>query len=362
LLLKLPLLQQHREFPMLGKTKKNHSATTTLALIIAFSCISKISIAYAEKVITEYQKCPVFKNSICISAIHPNNLFIATGKSTDNVEIWQIDNGNNIFSLPHLGGVPSVAFSPDGQLIATGGYDSEIMIWQVLDGKLLKTLSGHKNMIFKIVFSPDSKMLASVGADDNAILWDVATGESHVLSAHDGDVWGVAFSPDGKQLLTGGEDNVINIWDVSSSKLVKKLTEHSGAVLELAFSHDGKRIASGGDDYTIKIWDTANWSVIKTLEDDSYSIYGLTFNPDDSILISGGRDKGLFGEFLQYHWQYKSSENNVTIRMWDVKKGSVIKRLNNHSDDVTNVNLTSDGKQLISSGPDGKVVIQELDL
>jgi WD40 repeat protein len=347
---------------MLRKTRKSRLAITALALIIAgCSSISTVSKAHAKDVIAEYQKCPVFKNSICITAIHPNNSLIVSAKSDDNVDIWQIEDGVVIHSLPHLGGVPSVSFSPDGKLIATGGYDSEIMIWQVSDGQLIKTLSGHKNIIFKVAFSPDSKTLASVSADDTAVLWNVATAESRVLSAHEGDVWGLAFSPDGKQLLTSGEDNLINIWDVSTSKLVKKLTEHSGAVLELAFSHDGKLLASGGDDYTIKIWDTSTWSVLKTLEDDSYSIYALTFNPDDSMLISGGRDKGLFGEFLQYHWQYKSSENDVTIRIWDVKKGRVIKRLNNHTDDVTNVNLTSDGKQLISSGPGGKVVIQNID-
>lgn len=348
---------------MLLNTKKQSLAITALALIITAcgSVSTPITKAYADNVTFEYQKCPVFKNSVCITDVHPNNLLIATAKSNDNVDIWQIDNGKVIHSLPHLGGVPSVSFSPDGKLIATGGYDSKIMIWQVSNGKLLRTLTGHKNMIFKVAFSPDSKKLASVSADDNAILWDVKTGDSIVLSGHKGDVWGVAFTPDGKQLLTSGEDNVINVWDVSSSKLVKKLTEHSGAVLELAFSDDGKLLASGGDDYTIKIWDTAKWSVTKTLEDDSYSIYGLTFNPEGTMLISGGRDKGLFGEFLQYHWQYKSSKNDVTVRVWDVNKGSIIKRLNNHTDDVTNVSLTSDGKQLITSGSDGKVVIQTID-
>jgi len=128
-------------------------------------------------------------------------------------------------------------------------------------------------------------------------------------------------------------------------------------VLDLAFSHNGKLLASGGDDYTIKIWDTTNWQVMNTLEDDSYSIYDLTFSHDDSFLVSGGRDKGLLGEFLQYQWQYESNENDTTVRIWDVKTGNVIQRLNGHKNDVSNINLTHDSTRLISSGVDGNVVI-----
>jgi glucose repression regulatory protein TUP1 len=65
----------------------------------------------------------------------------------------------------------------------------------------------------------------------------------------------------------------------------------------------------------------------------------------------------MFSEFLQYQWAYETDENDITVRIWDVKTGNVIQRLNGHKNDVGNVNLSSDSKILISSGADGKVVI-----
>jgi len=341
---------------MLTTLKKITMSIIGITLVVGCSNSSTAKDVTLMKM-TEYTKCIVHKNSICKTDLHPNNNLIATGSSGQNVEIWQRNTGQVLQSLKHPDGVPSVKFSPNGNLLATGSYDNNVRIWQVANGELLHTFSGHQGMVIKLAFSPDGKNLASASADNTVRLWNLASGASKTLSAHDSDVWGIAFSPDGKSLLTGGEDNIINVWNALTGEHVKALTDHSQAILDLAFSHNGKLLASGGDDYTIKIWDTTHWQVINSLEDDSYSIYDLTFSHDDSFLVSGGRDKALLAEFFQYHWQYESDENDVTVRIWDVRTGKVLQRLNGHTNDVSNVNLTSDSKTLISSGADGQVVI-----
>ena len=215
-------------------------------------------------------------------------------------------------------------------------------------------------MVLGVAFNPDGKTLSSVSADNTARIWNIATGKSFKLTAHDSDVWGIAYSPDGKLLLTGGEDDRINIWNAATGVYMSTLTDHSGAVLELEFSHDGRLLASGGDDYTIKIWDTKTWQVLRSIEGDSYSIYGLSFSPDDSILASSNRDKGLFGEFLQYHWGSDEAEKDVTVRLWQVKTGKLLQELSGHRDDANSIVFSADGKSLASSSVDGTVIVWDV--
>lgn len=309
-----------------------------------------------EKPVSINEPCLVHKNSFCIAKAHPSLPLVASSSFDTVVKVWEQDSGQMFNQFEHPEGVPALDFSPDGKSLVTGSYDNLVRLWDITTGQLIKTFKGHTNMVWGVAFSPDGQSFASVGADDAIWLWTVKTGQGKKLGEHDGDAWGVTFSPDSQWVLSSGEDDEINIWQVSNGKLVRTLKEHSGAVLNITFSHDGKLLASGGDDYSIKLWDTQTWQVTNTLRGDFYSIYGLAFSPDDNILVSGGRDKGLFGEFLQYHFDYKSSVNSITMQAWDVKQGTLVTQFNGHADNVNNLEFSHDGRFIISSGADGKVI------
>ncbi len=109
-----------------------------------------------------------------------------------------------------------IQFSADGKLLAAS-HDNFITVWNVADGSLVRTLAGHRNVVYSIAFSPDNKLLASASADETARIWDIATGDArYVLQGHQGYVKGVAFSPDGKTLASGGNDRQIKLWDVAT--------------------------------------------------------------------------------------------------------------------------------------------------
>jgi WD40 repeat protein len=84
-------------------------------------------------------------------------------------------------------------------------------------------------------------------------LWSVDGRELKTFTGHSDSVYSVAFSPDGKTIATGSLDNTVKLWSVDGREL-KTFTGHSDSVLSVAFSPDGKTIATGSGDNTVKLW------------------------------------------------------------------------------------------------------------
>ncbi|MFN7931514.1 MAG: WD40 repeat domain-containing protein [Blastocatellia bacterium] len=96
----------------------------------------------------------------------------------------------------HTDVIRSVAFDPQGRILASGGDDTTVKLWDVESGELLKTLDGHQDFVTSVAFDPQGNTLAS-GSDDCEIkLWDVQTGQLiHTLTGHNSWVLSVAFDP-----------------------------------------------------------------------------------------------------------------------------------------------------------------------
>ena len=176
--------------------------------------------------------------------------------------------------------------SGSGRLVYLGGGEDsgtcvgqEIRLWNAHTGELLKTLTGHTSVVNSVVFSPDGNTIASgsghwmgyegkASAGEEVRLWNANTGELiKTLTGHKDVVSSVAFSPDGNLIVSGdwydwdgylssgtwsGE---IRVWDAHTGEHLKTLKGHTGGVSSVAFSPDGKTLANGRTDGTILLWD-----------------------------------------------------------------------------------------------------------
>ena len=154
------------------------------------------------------------------------------------------------------GQTQSVAFSPDGRTFASsyGDRDSEVLLWDAVTGAHIRTLEGHKWLVYSVAFSPDGRTLASGSRDETIRLWDAVTG-AHIrtLEGHTHWVHSVAFSPDGRTLASGSSDGTIRLWtldplaSVDATVSVSPSTVQSpaiGAQLTLSLTiADGYKVA-----------------------------------------------------------------------------------------------------------------------
>lgn len=277
---------------------------------------------------------------------------LITSSADSTIRIWKRISGEIVREIKQPSGVAHMDLSADGKYIVTGGYDSIVRLFSTSQGELIREYKGHIGTVWHVAISNDGKKIASGGNDGIVNIWEVETANLlHKLKGHDRIVWSVKFSPDGLQVVSTSFDYSIKLWNVIDGKLVWDNKEHKETVVDIAYSHDGKMLASTSDDRTIKIWNVTEQKLIRTMKVAEH-VQAIAFSPDDKRLITGGRDKPMIGEFLQQIFGDSKFNRGVSARLWDVRTGSLLQTFSEHSNDVTDVAYSHDGKWIATASSD----------
>ena len=113
--------------------------------------------------------------------------------------------------------------------------------------------------------------------------------------------------------------------------LEHKLTGHNGWVKCVAISPDGNWAASGSDDKTIKIWDLKTGKCRATLKKHTDRVSAVAITPDGKQILS-------------------ASDNS--IRIWDAGSGRELAKLKGHTGRVLTVVPLHDNARVLSGGYD----------
>jgi len=233
-------------------------------------------------------------------------------------------------------------------------------------------LWGHTSWVTSVAYSPDDKTLASGSCAERErifnciagtiLLWDVAT-QTRVgeLKGHTNDVESVAYSPDGKTLASGSRDKTILLWDVATQTRVGELKGHTDWVTSVAYSPDGKTLASRscGERESffnckagaILLWDVATQTRVGELKGHTDYVTSVAYSPDGKTLASGSCAE------RDSNFNCKAG----TILLWDVATQTRVGELKGHRDNVTSVAYSPDGKTLASGSRDNTILLWDVD-
>ena len=166
--------------------------------------------------------------------------------------------------------------------------------------------------------------------------------ERNRFEQHDKSVLDVAVSPDGNSVASASADKTVKLWS-KEGKLLKTF-QHADIVTSVSFSPDGKTIATGSADRTIRIWQVDNdKSAIPygiaplhaTLSSHTDSVTSVSFSPDGKTLASASHDN--------------------TIKIWNLESKKLLQTLTGHKDWVLGVSFSPDGKTIASASVDKTV-------
>ena len=148
----------------------------------------------------------------------------------------------------------------DHYVVCTASLDGLVHMWSASSGKLLHTLSEHKDFVTSVNFSPDGsphgRRIVTSSFDKTVKVWDYATLHCvATLEGHEDNAFDACFTKAGLRIVSCSGDKTIKVWDAKSFQCVGTLTGHGDAVFMTRPSADGTRIVSASRDNTAKVWD-----------------------------------------------------------------------------------------------------------
>jgi WD40 repeat protein len=256
------------------------------------------------------------------------------------VRIWGLSQGglNHHIRLPDDSTtVTSVAVRPDSQVVALGGHPRDpARLWNAHSGQPLESKIRVADYA-QLTFSPDGKTLAAMGIQTSLSDVDEATTKQWVRGGSAG-----AFTPDGRELHFGFPSELV-VLDLASRQVTAKPLPppQSKATILPAVSPDA-RLAARWDsrkerESHVSVFDFASAREVVELPHEG-QVAVAAFSPEGRLLATT---------------EHFNSANS--IKVWDVESGALRHTLLGHSDMITALVFTPDGRWLASSGKDGTI-------
>lgn len=270
--------------------------------------------------------------------------------------------------------VTCIEFSDDNNLVAVGTEESYIRVWN-LHGEPLKSslstasdpapsssrrLIGHSGPVYSVSFSPSidnptatrntpstaPALLLSSSSDSTIRLWSLESFTCLVVyKGHEGPVWNVSWGPFGHYFASSGWDKTVRIWTQDHISFVRMLVGHDSSVNQIAWHGNGAYVFSASDqvDRSVRMWSVATGQCVRVFNGHSGTISAIEVSPTGKILASADIDGSII--------------------LWDLAKGTQIKRMRGHGKGgIWSLSFSVEGTVLVSGGADGTVRVWDVEV
>ncbi|HZS04581.1 MAG TPA: caspase family protein [Blastocatellia bacterium] len=348
--------------------------------------------------------------------------YALSGGWDNTMRLWDVAGGGEVKRFSSGVRVESVAISPDGKR-ALSGHEGVVRLWDIASGRELRAFRGHTKKVQSVAFSPDGRLALSAGEGGDLKLWDTASAaEVRSFAGSAEGIEAAAYSPDGRYVMAGGFDRSVKIWDaasgavvrsfevedfgttalafsadtryaavgtgraielheVATGKLIRKFTGHSSGVNAVAFSADGRYAVSGSKSKTICLWDLASARGSIAFSRILNAPNSIAFSPDAKLaLMAGGgttdelveaasgktigeftrKSVGAFSGAFSLDGKFAATGTDKEITLWDVAGRNEIRKMTGHTNSISDLAFSRDGRLLVSGSWDKTVKLWDV--
>lgn len=228
----------------------------------------------------------------------------------------------------------------DSEKIISGSDDQCIHVYDTVTGSRLKKLDGHEGGVWALQYRGNT--LVSGSTDRTVRVWDIEKGIcTHTFRGHTStvrclqivmpvnvnkDPHGVPrYEPEFPVIVTGSRDSTLLVWRLpdpnlnahipptDGSWLLHTLVGHSQSVRALAA--EGSTLVSGSYDCSVRVWNLCTGTLVHRLQGHTQKVYSVVLDTERNQCMSGSMD--------------------ASVRIWSLEDGSCLHIL--------------DGKDLLST-------------
>lgn len=228
-----------------------------------------------------------------------------------------------------------------------GERSGAFFVYDFVEQEIIVRINAHTKPIFDIQVAKSKNELITTGEDGTVAVWSLEDfSEIYRFQAAYDTVRCFAISPDENEIAFGCKDHLIRIYNLADYSLKQVLESHSLPVTSLAYHPKGKYLISGSRDAQLKIWNLPSYELEQTIPAHMFGIYGIAFHPTLPYFATASQDKSI---------KFWNAENFKLYKILSLEKGEF-----GHSHSVNKITWSKDGKYLISTGDDKRVMVWEM--
>ena len=294
-----------------------------------------------------------------------------THQSADSISVWRVDTGERVaFLRRHTAYVYGLSFSPCGQFLASGDRSGTLQVWDVPDAKPVSWSTEYaENYPVIPSYAPCGTLLAASIGKSMISVWNVERSEKLDMFEHHGNISVVCFS-NGTHLVVASPFE-FRLWTADGVHTSSSVLGHTHVPFSLTFSHDGQTLISVGSGLAT-CWNIPKKQRQQMLYRAQTAIRAIHITPTGNMQAIGNIENTLCAwdvespntlSVLTEHQKavhavarvptterWASGDIKGKLYVWDGKRELIV--LSGHTDSITSLAFTPDGKRLASASRD----------
>jgi WD40 repeat protein len=311
--------------------------------------------------------------------------------------IWDLHDASEIRRfVGHEAPLSTVRFTPDGKYALTGSgrldlsvppkEDNSIKLWEVESGALLRVFEGHADTVLPLDVSQDGTRMLSGSRDGSVKLWDLESGEEiRSFEAQPSGVSVLSFSPDGRRAISGPVGpwpwEPLILWDLETGEVAQRIPLNDVIATSVEINPDGMTAYTAAGD--LALIDLEGGKFIREYATVGRPCYDFALSPDRKSVFITGHELVEWDletdQLIRKFWEHAGSRSQVEITpdgrmllssdaagnlyLWDTQTGDQIRSFNSDVEELmTSLDITSDGRYAITPGGNGSAILWDLTL
>jgi len=202
--------------------------------------------------------------------------------------------------------VTDILFNTDGDLLFSSSKDNSITVWLTESGERIGTYEGHNGAVWSISVDHKSTRLLTGSADSSVRLWEVETGKQLFTWPHESSVRVVEMALGDRQFLSVTDDVMklspaIQIFNLPRderelktksqlSTLLIPTPQGHGRIYKALWGPHNETIMTACADKTIKVYDSERGEVLKVVQAHDKEVTNIQYDKWQTTFISASKD------------------------------------------------------------------------
>jgi WD40 repeat protein len=305
-----------------------------------------------------------------------NSTVVSVGFSPDGQSEVGVDDGGKgvVFGLGQVqidllgqdGAGLLAVFARDGLSVATVA-GTTVRLWEPFGEARLRGIHQSAAPATSLAFDPTGKLLASGSADGDVVVQKAHGGPLRTRNLG-APVVALAWAGNGT-LLMGAKDGSVHLSGDAGLTEARGIA-HGSQLVGAALRADGATVATAGTDGHVRLWNASGGSLLDV--NAGTELTSVALDPTGRLFAAGvghnvvvydahtGRQLGVLTghtdtvtgvAFSPDGKQLASSSRDRDARVWDTKPLRFVKVLRRHTAFVSGVTFSPDGRWIATAGP-----------